>query len=134
MDIIVLCILSHSFHILQPLDVGCFGPLKAVYGKEIKKMMQMHLTHITKNNFFLTFKQAFFASMGEENIQTKFQATGLMPYDPKIMINNLDFRPRTPTPSNSHPTSTASTNPTTSKTAKDAIQNFIELKSKIVIH
>ena len=32
----------------------------------------MHFTHITKDNFFLVFKQVFFASMGEENVQAKF--------------------------------------------------------------
>ena len=72
MDIIILCILFHSFHILQPLDVKCFGPLKAVYGKKIKKMMWIHFMHIIKNNFFPIFKQVFFASMNEKNIQAKF--------------------------------------------------------------
>ena len=72
MDIIVLCILFHSFHILQPFDVKYFNLLKTVYGKKIKKLIQMHLTHIIKNNFFPTFKQVFFASMDEKNVQTKF--------------------------------------------------------------
>ncbi|BCS24404.1 uncharacterized protein APUU_40848A [Aspergillus puulaauensis] len=31
-DIIPLCMPSHSSHLLQPLDVGCFGPLKRAYG------------------------------------------------------------------------------------------------------
>ena len=72
MDIIVLCILFYSFYILQPFDVGCFGLLKAVYGKEIEKMMRMHFMYITKDNFFFAFKQVFFVSMGEENVQAKF--------------------------------------------------------------
>ena len=33
--IIVLCMPSHSSHLLQPLDVGCFGPLKRAYYTEI---------------------------------------------------------------------------------------------------
>ena len=68
MDIIIFYIFFYSFHILQPLDVGCFGLLKTVYEKKIKKMMQMHFMHITKNNFFFAFKQAFFASISEKNI------------------------------------------------------------------
>lgn len=32
-SIITLCMPPHSSHLLQPLDVGCFGLLKAVYGK-----------------------------------------------------------------------------------------------------
>ena len=68
MNIIVFYMLFHSFYILQPFDVKCFGSLKIVYKKEIKKIIQMHLTYIIKNNFFPTFKQVFFASMSEENI------------------------------------------------------------------
>ena len=31
--IIIACIPPYSSHLLQPLDVGCFGPLKASYSK-----------------------------------------------------------------------------------------------------
>ena len=72
MDIIILCIFFHSFHILQPFDVKCFNPLKTVYEKEIKKMMWMHFMHIIKDDFFLVFKQVFFVSMGEKNVQARF--------------------------------------------------------------
>ena len=134
MDIIIFCMFFHSFHILQSFDVKYFSFLKVVYGKEIKKIMQMHFTHIIKNNFFLVFKQVFFISMGEKNIQTKFQAINFILYNPEIIINNLDFKFKIFTPSNSYPINVVSTNPITSKTAKNAIQNSTELKSKIVIH
>jgi hypothetical protein len=32
-NIITLCMPPHSSHLLQPLDVGCFGPLKQAYGR-----------------------------------------------------------------------------------------------------
>jgi len=35
-NIITLCMPLHSSHLLQPLDVGCFGPLKKAYGKQIE--------------------------------------------------------------------------------------------------
>ncbi|KAK6208664.1 putative transposase [Colletotrichum tabaci] len=66
-SIIALCMPPHSSHELQPLDVGCFSPLKASYGKEIEKMMRMQITHITKDDFFPAFKAAFSTSMGKEN-------------------------------------------------------------------
>lgn len=31
-NIIALCMPLHSSHLLQPLDVGCFSPLKRAYG------------------------------------------------------------------------------------------------------
>ena len=57
-----------------------------------------------------------------------------MLYDSKIIINNLNFKFKTFTPSSFYLTNVASTNPITSKTAKNAVRSFIELKSKIVIH
>ena len=121
MDIIILYMLFHSFHILQLLDVKCFSSLKTAYEKKIKKMMWMHFTHIIKDNFFPIFKQVFFVSMSEKNVQTKFQATDLMLYNLEIMINDLNFKFRTFTLSNSCPTSIASTNLITPKTAKNAV-------------
>ena len=38
--IITLCMPPHSSHILQPLDVGCFGPLKQAYGRQIEDLMR----------------------------------------------------------------------------------------------
>ena len=37
--IVTLCMPAHSSHLLQPLDVGCFGPLKQLYSKEIEDLM-----------------------------------------------------------------------------------------------
>ena len=72
MDIIVFYMPFYSFYILQLFDVKCFSFLKTAYEKKIKKIMWMHFTHIIKNNFFFVFKQAFFVSMSEENVQVKF--------------------------------------------------------------
>ena len=133
-DIIPLCMPPHSSHILQPLDVGCFGPLKKAYGREIEKMMRTQITHITKDDFFPAFKQAFFATMGEENVRAGFRGTGLIPYDPERVIASLDFKPKTPTPSNSRPTTATSTNPNTPKTVRDAVRGSTQLKTKIARH
>src|SRR6478752_4268599 len=44
--IITLCMPPHSSHLLQPLDVGCFGPLKTAYGREIEHLIRCFITHI----------------------------------------------------------------------------------------
>ena len=38
-------------HILQPLDVGCFSPLKWAYGRQVKKLIRNRFNHITKMEF-----------------------------------------------------------------------------------
>ena len=58
----------HSSHILQPLNISCFSPLKVAYGKQIKDLMQAHVTYITKEDFFPTFYAAYEAAMIEKTI------------------------------------------------------------------
>ena len=89
---------AHSSHLLQPLDVGCFSPLKRSYGKEIENLIRTHVTHITKVEFFTAFKNAFFASLGEENVRGGFRGAGLVPFNPDAVLSKLDVKLRTPTP------------------------------------
>ena len=96
--IITLCMPAHSSHLLQPLDVGCFSPLKSSYGKEIEKFMRLRINHITKLEFLPAFKEAFKVAFTEQNIKSGFRATGLVPYDPESVLSTLDLRLRTPTP------------------------------------
>ena len=96
--IITLCMPSHSSHILQPLDVGCFGPLKKAYGREIEGLMRAGITHITKADFLPAFHAAFKASITEKNIQGAFRGAGLVPFNPQSVLSRLDVRLRTPSP------------------------------------
>ncbi|KAJ0130878.1 Uncharacterized protein HZ326_26033, partial [Fusarium oxysporum f. sp. albedinis] len=63
--IITLCMPAHSSHLLQPLDVGCFGPLKKAYGQEIEHLIRCSITHISKTEFFSAFYAAFKATFAE---------------------------------------------------------------------
>ncbi|KAF2189857.1 DDE-domain-containing protein [Zopfia rhizophila CBS 207.26] len=57
---------AHSSHILQPLDVGCFSPLKTAYGRQVEKLMRNRFNHITKLEFLPAFRDAFNASITEK--------------------------------------------------------------------
>jgi hypothetical protein len=102
-NIITLCMPPHSSHLLQPLDVGCFGPLKQAYGRQVEDLMRMHINHISKLEFLCGFREAFFTSMTEKNIRGGFAGAGLVPYDPERVLSKLDVRLRTPTPPTSRP-------------------------------
>ena len=88
----------HSSHLLQPLDVGCFSPLKRAYGHQINGLIRDHINHITKLEFLPAFKAAFNASFTKDNICASFRGAGLVPYDPDRVISKLDVKLRTPTP------------------------------------
>jgi hypothetical protein len=97
-NIITLCMPPHSSHYLQPLDVGCFGPLKQAYGRQIEGLMRAHITHVSKLEFLCAFREVFFTSITEKNIQGGFAGAGLVPYDPQRVLSKLDVQLRTPTP------------------------------------
>ena len=99
-NIITLCLPAHSSHITQALDVGCFGPLKRAYGREINAFVKAHINHISKVEFLIAFKAAYKASMTESNIKAGFRGAGLVPFDPQAVISKLDVKLRTPTPPN----------------------------------
>ena len=118
-DIITLCMPPHSSHLLQPLDVGCFGALKKAYGHQIEDLTRARVSHITKADFFSAFKIAFHATFTEQNIKSGFRGAGLVPLDPENVISKLDIKLRTPTP----PGSSSGTAPRwESKTPRNAIE------------
>jgi hypothetical protein len=124
----------HSSHLLQPLDVGCFGPLKQSYGREVEKLMRMHITHISKLEFLSSFRTAFFHSFTEENIQAGFIGSGLMPYDPKRVLSKLDVVLRTPTPPETLPEIRQPWVLKTPQTAYEASIQSEYIKSRISAH
>ena len=88
----------HSSHILQPLDVGCFGPLKKAYGRQIENKIQVGIIYITKEDFFPAFSIAFQEAMTEKNIQGGFRGSRLIPHNPDTVLSKLDIKLKTPTP------------------------------------
>lgn len=84
---IILYMPAHSSHILQPLDVACFGPLKRIYGALVEKMMRRSLTHVNKEDFLPMFKDAFFATFGQENVRQASEEPDL-----SLLTQNTLFR------------------------------------------
>ena len=81
----------HSSHLLQPLNVGCFGLLKKAYGREIELLIRCSVTHISKTEFFPAFYAAFKATFTESNIQGGFRGARLTPLNLEIVILKLNI-------------------------------------------
>ena len=98
--IITICMPAHSSHKLQPLDLVPFSVLKRAYGLYVEGLMRRHQTHLEKQDFLAGFLTAFKAAFTESNIQSGFEAAGLVPLDPERVIFTLDVTEvaRTPTP------------------------------------
>ena len=96
-NIITLCMPPHASHLLQPLDVGCFGPLKRAYSRQIEELVRCQVNHITKEDFLGAFKEAFDKAITQSNIKGAFRGAGLVPFEPRSVIDKLDVYIRTPT-------------------------------------
>jgi hypothetical protein len=96
--ILTLCMPSHSSHILQPLDVVCFMPLKHKYSQRVRDLARRRVFHINKEGFLSAFKDAFFDVFTKENCRKAFEASGLVPINAQVVLDCLEVRLRTPPP------------------------------------
>jgi hypothetical protein len=71
--------LPYSSHLLQPLNVGCFSPLKRAYSRKVKALIRYYINYITKLEFLPAFKAAYDRSFTLTNICSAFRGAGLMP-------------------------------------------------------
>ena len=58
---------AHSSHILQPLDMVCFAPLKLKYSQRVQDLARQRVFYINKEAFLPVFKDAFFNVFTIEN-------------------------------------------------------------------
>jgi hypothetical protein len=96
--ILTLCMPPHSSHILQPLDVVCFSPLKRKYSQRVRDLARRRVFHINKEGFLPAFKDAFFDVFTKENCQKAFEAAGLVPINAQVVLDRLEVRLHTPPP------------------------------------
>ena len=99
---IILAILPpHSTHRLQPLDLKIFLPLSNAYSREIDRVFQESggYTRTIKRSFWAVFKVAWFRVLTKANIFSAFEAAGINPYNPSVVLDKIQDKPFTPPPS-----------------------------------
>jgi hypothetical protein len=133
-NIVAVCLPSHSSHLTQPLDVACFKVLKQNYSLELDVFIKMHITYITKIEFFITFQAAYNKTMTPKNIKTRFHNAGLVPFDLQAVISRLDVKLRTPTPTGPPPAKADSWVSKTLHNSTEALSQAKFIKNKIACH
>jgi hypothetical protein len=89
---------AHSSHILQPLDVVCFSPLKLKYSQRVRDLARRRVYHINKEGFLPAFKDAFLDVFTYDNCRKAFEAAGLVPINAQRVLDRLEVCLRTPSP------------------------------------
>ncbi len=104
---------AHTSHVLQPLDLAVFSPLKAYYRAEIAVIgHQSDSTPIGKVAFLKAYQKARKRGLTLKNITSGWKASGLWPINPaKPLMSRLVVKPLDPadtakkagsTPNNTH--------------------------------
>jgi hypothetical protein len=89
---------AHAYHLLQPLDVAVFSPLKKAYGKLLEGLTAAGTNHIDKEDFLYLNPPPRAKAITINNICNGFTGAGLKPIDEERVLEKITFQLCTPTP------------------------------------
>ena len=100
-NIILYCLPPHTTHRLQPLDVGCFGPLQIAWFNRCDEILDetgegMEMKDVVRE-YFVARKKAF----TKQNISQAWRKSGLCPLNPDLFTGS-DFAPSHRSSTNCH--------------------------------
>ena len=81
-NVVYFVLPPHTSHIIQPLDVVCFGPLKSAYNKECQSFLRQHPgQRITWNDIGGISSRAYNKVITADNLTASFRKTGIYPFN-----------------------------------------------------
>jgi hypothetical protein len=100
-DIIPFGLPPYTTHILQPLDVVIFQPLKHYHSKAVDILIREGCFHITKTEFLGFIQSIREQAFKSTTILSAFRKTGIYPFKPTIVLEAIkarNTRYKTPNP------------------------------------
>lgn len=87
-NIIICALPPHTTHIAQPLDRGCFAPLKVAWKQECHEFYKKNPGRVvTRLDFSQLFAKAWYKAMAAQNIIGNFKVTGVYPFNRQVIYN-----------------------------------------------
>jgi hypothetical protein len=93
--IILLILPPHTSHLLQPLDVAIFGPLKKRLTVALSHLNQAQLVRIQKFEWLEAYIKARTEVFNQSHIEAAWRGSGLLPFNPQRALRTIE---RSPTP------------------------------------
>jgi hypothetical protein len=88
-QVVLVYLIPHSSHILQPLDLACFSLLKCRYRDEIANLARYDdASAVKKSRFLKTYEKASNEALSTYYIRTAWNAAGIYPWDPRKVIRS----------------------------------------------
>jgi hypothetical protein len=88
-DTQLLILPPHTSHMLQPLDVAIFGPLKRALTTAMMPLHEARLERIQKAEWLEAYNKARENCFTSRNISSAWRGAGLIPFDQKRVERNL---------------------------------------------
>ena len=85
----LLILPPHTSHVLQPLDVSVFAPLKRALAVETDQASRLQAGRIPRSEWTSMYIRAREAALRPANIKSGFKATGLCPLSPITVLEKL---------------------------------------------
>jgi len=107
-DILILLLVPHSSHIMQPLDVGIFGPLKRAMSSQLDPIFRTGIRTLHKAEWMESYVEARKKAITPSNILGSWRGAGLYPINKHRVLHQLSdiqgpSHPRSPSTPHSVP-------------------------------
>lgn len=81
----VIALNPNSTHILQPMDLAVFRPLKSSWREAVKNWKMQHLGQLLKKQHFAPLLKTAMEKISAETVKNGFRAGGLFPFGPEYV-------------------------------------------------
>jgi hypothetical protein len=102
-NIYLLALPAHTSHFLQPLNVVLFQPYKHYHRHTVEMAVRTGCTNFNTIKFLHALHHIWVATFKPTSIKSAWEKTGLIPYNPELVLTKLRrqtavVRPSTPLP------------------------------------
>jgi DDE superfamily endonuclease/Tc5 transposase-like DNA-binding protein len=88
-DIVVIVLPPHSTHLLQPMDLSIFQPLKNAHQDQIRMKLMSGEIRFSRTDFLESFKKIYQIGFAKHHIISGFEKSGLFPPNPTPVLGLL---------------------------------------------
>lgn len=99
-NIDLLILPPHCSHMLQPLDVGVFGPMKKYHAYETDRLIRAGISRFQRVEWVTLYQTVRTKALSTDNIRSAWRGAGLVPFCSGRVLNQLPipFQPQPTTP------------------------------------